>query len=114
SGDPVGDQVVPSLSRPGGNITGFSYMSTDLAAKRLELLKQSFLKDRVAVLYNPNEPATRLEMKATETAAQAMGVKLIPLTARQREDITQVFAQAAGERVEGVIVFTHGFAVLNR
>ena len=39
SGDPVGDQVVPNLARPGGNITGFSYMATDLAAKRLELLK---------------------------------------------------------------------------
>ena len=114
SGDPVGDQVVPNLARPGGNITGFSYMSTDLAAKRLELLIQSFPNDRAAILYNPDEPATRLEMKATETAAQALGVKLLPLAARRSEDITQVFAQAAGERVAGVIVFTHGFAVLNR
>jgi len=113
SGDPVGDQVVPNLMRPGGNITGFSYMSTDLAAKRLELLKQSFPNDRVAILYNPDEPATRLEMKATETAAQAMGVKLLPMTARRPEDITRVFAQASAERVGGVIVFTHGFAVLN-
>ena len=114
SGDPVGDQVVPNLARPGGNITGFSYMSTDLAAKRLELLSQSFPNDRAAILYNPDEPATRLEMKATETAAQALGVKLLPLAARQSDDIAQVFAQAAGERVAGVIVFTHGFAVLNR
>jgi putative tryptophan/tyrosine transport system substrate-binding protein len=52
SGDPVGDQVVPNLARPGGNITGFSYMSTDLAAKCLELLVQSFPKDRAAILYN--------------------------------------------------------------
>jgi putative ABC transport system substrate-binding protein len=111
SGDPVGDQVVPNLARPGGNI---SYMSTDLAAKRLELLVQSFPNDRAAILYNPDEPATRLEIKATETAAQTMGVKLLPLTARRADDITQVFAQAVGERVAGVIVFTHGFAVLNR
>jgi putative tryptophan/tyrosine transport system substrate-binding protein len=114
SGDPVGDQVVPNLARPGGNITGFSYMSTDLAAKRLKLLSQSFPNDRAAILYNPDEPATRLEMKATETAAQALGVKLLPLAARRSDDITQVFAQVAGERVAGVIVFTHGFAVLNR
>jgi putative tryptophan/tyrosine transport system substrate-binding protein len=114
SGDPVGDQVVPNLARPGGNITGFSYMSTDLAAKRLELLSQSFPNGRAAILYNPDEPATRLELKATETAAQALGVKLLPLTARRSEDIAQVFAQASGERVAGVIVFTHGFAVLNR
>jgi ABC-type uncharacterized transport system, periplasmic component len=114
SGDPVGDQVVPNLARPGGNITGFSYMSTDLAAKRLELLIQSFPNERAAILYNPDEPATRLEMKATEAAAQTLGVRLLPLTARRSEDITQVFVQAAGERVAGVIVFTHGFAVLNR
>jgi ABC-type uncharacterized transport system substrate-binding protein len=44
SGDPVGDGVVSSLARPGGNITGFSYMSTDLAAKRLELLSNAFSK----------------------------------------------------------------------
>jgi putative tryptophan/tyrosine transport system substrate-binding protein len=52
SGDPVGDQVVPNLARPGGNITNFSYMSTDLAAKCLEVLVQSFPNDRAAILYN--------------------------------------------------------------
>src|SRR5262245_34507866 len=114
SGDPVGDQVVPNLARPGGNITGFSYMSTDLAAKRLEILSQCFgNSSRIAILYNPNEPATRLEMKATETAAQALGVELQRLAARRSEDIAQVFAQAARERISGLIVFTHGFAVLN-
>jgi ABC-type uncharacterized transport system substrate-binding protein len=98
SGDPVGDQVVPNLARPGGNI---SYMSTDLAAKRLELLVQSFPNDRAAILYNPDEPATRLEIKATETAAQTMGVKLLPLTARRADDITQVLRKllANGLRV---------------
>ena len=53
-------------------------------------------------------------MKATETAAQALRVKLLPLAARRSDDVTKAFAQAAGERVAGVIVFTHGFAVLNR
>jgi putative ABC transport system substrate-binding protein len=57
SGDPVGDGVVSSFARPGGNITGFSYMSTDLAAKRLELLSNAFAKEsRIGILYNPQEP----------------------------------------------------------
>ena len=75
SGDPVGNGVVSNLARPGGNITGFSYMSTDLAAKRLELLTQAFSNTaRIAVLYNPGEPATALEMQQTEAAARAIGV----------------------------------------
>jgi putative tryptophan/tyrosine transport system substrate-binding protein len=74
SGDPVGNGVVSNLARPGGNITGFSYMSTDLAAKRIELLRKTFPKNRrIGILYNPAEPATALEMRETETAARAIG-----------------------------------------
>jgi ABC-type uncharacterized transport system substrate-binding protein len=115
SGDPVGDGVVSSLARPGGNITGFSYMSTDLAAKRLELLSKAFSKNnRIAVLYNPREPATRLEMQETEAAARALGVTLQHLTAGHPDELEQAFAAAVRERADAVLVFTHGFAVLNR
>jgi putative ABC transport system substrate-binding protein len=59
SGNPESQGVVASLSRPGGNLTGFSYMSSDLAAKRLALLCEMFPKcNRIAALYNPLEPAT--------------------------------------------------------
>ena len=115
SGDPVGDGVVPSLARPGGNITGFSYMSTDLAAKRLELLSKAFSKSkRIAILYNPREPATKLEMRETEAAARKLGVTLQPLEARHPDELEQAFAAAVRERVDAMLVFTHGFAVLNR
>ena len=115
SGDPVGNGVVSNLARPGGNITGFSYMSTDLAAKRLELLSEMFPRNaRIAILYNPDEPATAQEMRETEAAARAIGVTLQPLAARHRDDLEQVFATAARERSHALIVFTHGFAVLNR
>jgi putative ABC transport system substrate-binding protein len=114
SGDPVGDGVVSSLARP--DITGFSYMSTDLAAKRLELLSDAFSKGggRIGVLYNPQEPATRLEMRETEAAASVLGVKLQPLAVRQADDLEQAFTAAARERADALLVFTHGFAVLNR
>ncbi len=115
SGDPVGDGVVSSLARPGGNITGFSYMSTHLAAKRLELLSKTFSKNnRIAVLYNPREPATRLEMQETENAARTLGVTLQPLATRQADELEQAFTAAVRERADALLVFTHGFAVLNR
>jgi putative ABC transport system substrate-binding protein len=115
SGDPVGNGVVSNLARPGGNITGFSYMSTDLAAKRLELANRTFPgNNRVAILYNPDEPATVLEMRETEATARAIGVKLQQLAARHPDDLVQAFATAGRERADAVLVFTHGFAVLNR
>ena len=104
-----------NLARPGGNITGFSYISTDLAAKRLELLTQACSNSaRIAVLYNAGEPATALEMQQTETAARAIGVTLQPLAVGHPDDLEQAFAAAARERADALIVFSHGFAVLNR
>ena len=115
SGDPVGNGVVSNLARPGGNITGFSYMSTDLAAKRLEMLSRLFPKNaRLGILYNPAEPATELEMGETEAAARTIGVALRPMATRDPDDLEGVFEAAVRERVDAVIVFTHGFAVLNR
>jgi putative ABC transport system substrate-binding protein len=115
SGDPVGNGVVSNLARPGGNITGFSYMSTDLAAKRLELLSRIFPKTpRIAILYNPGEPATELEMQETQVAARTIGVALQPLAARHPDDLQAAFETAVREGAGGLIVFTHGFAVLNR
>jgi putative tryptophan/tyrosine transport system substrate-binding protein len=115
SGDPVGNGVVSNLARPGGNITGFSYMSTDLAAKRLQLLSQTFPKNgRIGILYNPAEPATALEMRETEAAARAIGVTLQPLAARNPDELNERFEAAVREHADALIVFTHGFAVLNR
>jgi putative ABC transport system substrate-binding protein len=115
SGDPVGNGVVSNLARPGGNITGFSYMSTDLAAKRVELLSQTFTKNgRIGILYNPAEPATALEMRETEAAARAVGVTLQPLAVGNPDELNERFTAADHEQADALIVFTHGFAVLNR
>jgi putative ABC transport system substrate-binding protein len=115
SGNPERQGVVASLARPGGNLTGFSYMSGDLAGKRLELLCRALTKcSRIAVLYNPEEPATTLEFEETEAAAGRLGVSLQPVVARHADELEQAFAGAEHGRVDGVLVFTHGFAVLNR
>jgi ABC-type uncharacterized transport system substrate-binding protein len=114
SGDPVGNGVVSNLARPDGNVTGFSYMSTDLAAKRLQLLTQMLPPHpRIGILYNPDEPATELEMQQTKTAAGALVTRLQPLAARHPNDLQRAFAEAVRERADALIVFTHGFAVLN-
>ena len=65
SGDPVGTGAVSSLARPGGNVTGLSLMSDELAGRRLSLLKETVPSaTRVGVLYNPTEPPTKVEMRA--------------------------------------------------
>ena len=90
-------------------------MSGDLAAKRLELLTSAFGKNRRAgVLYNPREPATKGELAATEAAAKGLEVALVPLAAGTPERLEATFRTAKAQNVDGVIVLTHGFAVLNR
>src|SRR5215468_7203589 len=90
SGNPERQGVVTSLARPGGNLTGFSYMSSDLAAKRLALLCEVFAKcEHIAALYNPLEPATESELKETETGASSLGVKLQPIAVRNLADLEQ-------------------------
>jgi len=115
SGDPVETGMVSNLARPGGNITGFSYMSNDLAAKRLELFSQTTSRNgRIAIFYNPEEPATALELQETEAAARRIGLELQLLTARHPNDLDHTFAAASREGADGVILFTHGFAELYR
>ena len=111
SGDPVGVGLVSNLARPGGNITGFSYMSTDLAAKRVELLSEFLAShSRFAVLYNPGEPVTKLELEQTETAARALGLTLQAVPVTQTAELEFAFSTAVREGAGGIIVFTHGFA----
>jgi putative ABC transport system substrate-binding protein len=115
SGDPVGDGVVTSLARPGGNLTGFSYMSTDLAAKRLQLFSEAFSRNkRIGALYNTREPATKHEMESTLAAGRSMGVTVIPIAVQDVAQLEEAFQTAVAENTDGLIVFTHGFAVLSR
>lgn len=115
SGDMVEMGVVQSLARPGGNITGFSYMSGDLTAKRLELLTSAFSRSRRAgVLFNPREPSTKSELVAADTAAKALKVAAVPISAETPEQLDAALAKAKEQELDGLVVLTHGFAVLNR
>src|SRR5262249_15331823 len=69
---------------------------------------------RVAAFYNPLEPATEAELTETETGARSLGVTLEAIAVRSLTDLEQAFATAVRGGVQGMVVFTHGFAVLNR
>jgi putative tryptophan/tyrosine transport system substrate-binding protein len=97
AGDPVGSGLVASLARPGGNITGLSNQSTDLAGKQVELLREvvPHLR-RLAILANVGSPISLLDMRMIEAAAGALGLEVIMLEIRRTEDIAPAFAALKG------------------
>jgi putative ABC transport system substrate-binding protein len=106
-GDAVGAGFIASMARPGGNITGIGVLSVDLSGKRLELLKQILPRaSRVAVLWNPANPAGILGFRETESAARRLGITLQSLPVRRQEEIAPAFAAMVQERVEGFVLVT--------
>jgi len=90
--DPVGSGFVASLARPGGNITGLSLQSTDLAGKRLELLREVVPGLRgVAIMAHVGNPGAVLEMAEVQAAARALGLEVATLEIRRAEDIVPAF-----------------------
>ncbi len=105
--DPVGDGLVSSLARPGGNITGLSLMSPDLDGKRLELLKEAFPKvARVAFLWQPGSVRGNLNITGMEAAAKALGLKLQSLEVRGLADFESAFARAKRDGAQALITIT--------
>ena len=93
-GDPVASGVVDSVARPGGNITGQSFFNPELRAKRIELLKEIVPTiTQVAVLFNPDNPSVVPELRALETTAQSLGVRLQPFRLREPHEIVDAFEE---------------------
>jgi putative ABC transport system substrate-binding protein len=105
SGDPVGLGVVASLAHPGGNVTGLSSISTELAGKRLELLK-GLVPDvtRVAFVWNPDNPVQALMFTETEVAARSLEVPLQSLKVRGPSELDDAFSAMTKERAGALIV----------
>ena len=106
--DPVGRGLVPSLARPGGNVTGLSLQSTDLTGKRLELLRE-VLPDfrRLAILDNIGFPGAALEAAEAQVAARALGMETVIFDIRRTEDIAPAFDLSRAARTRFISRATH-------
>jgi putative ABC transport system substrate-binding protein len=115
SGDPVRTGLVASLARPGGNVTGLSLQSPDLAAKRLELLKAVVPRlARVAILWNPANPPKVLEWQETQLAARTLGLRLESLEVRGPTDFEAAFKVVTRHGADGLIAFSDGLINTHR
>ncbi len=113
SADPVQMGLVPSLARPGGNVTGVTYVSSDLAAKRLQLLKEAAPRiSRVAVLWNPDHIDP--EYAETQAAGRRLGVHVQSLEVRGPDDFEAAFQAAAAARAEAIIVVSSRLMTFKR
>ena len=113
--DPVGSGLVASLARPGGNVTGLTIMGPDLAGKQLQLLKEVVPKlSRVALLTNPENPASARFLREAETAARALGLRLQTLEARNSREIDSAFSAMTGERAGALLILPEGVFLTQR
>ena len=104
-GDPVGNGLVKSLARPGGNSTGLANLTNDLGPKRLGMLRDMAPKvTRVAVLLNPANPADILGLKSIRTAAQQVGVKIQPVEASTPQEVANGFVVMSRQGAGALIV----------
>jgi putative ABC transport system substrate-binding protein len=104
-GDPVGTGLVPSLARPGGNLTGLSSIAPDLEGKRLELLREVVPKlSYVGMFINSANPFHTVSVQQARAAAQALGIKLQLLDVRAAEDLDGAFTAILKERPEALLI----------
>jgi putative tryptophan/tyrosine transport system substrate-binding protein len=114
AGDPVNTDLVASLARPGGNVTGLSVQQTELAGKRLELLREVVpgLR-RLAIMGNADNPATVREMGDVLTTARTLGLNAVTVEIRRAEDIAPAFEALKG-RADALYVCNDPLVNTNR
>jgi putative tryptophan/tyrosine transport system substrate-binding protein len=114
-GDPVGDGLVASLARPGGNLTGVTILSVELTPKRLELLSELVPQARViALLVNPNNAAEERTIRDVQEAAPVRGVQLAILKAGTEREIEAAFATLVELKAGAIIVSADSFFISRR
>jgi putative ABC transport system substrate-binding protein len=103
--DPVGTGLVASLARPGGNVTGVSVLSWEADAKRVQLLKDVIPNlNRVAVLWNPENPGHGRALRELQAATQSMGLQVHPIAVGEPANLEAAFSQMVGARAGAVTV----------
>ena len=115
SSDGVGAPGVASLARPGSNVTGLTLMGPDLDGLRLGLLKEAVpAAKQIAIIYNPNEPASVNELRSTQAGAATLGIDLLTVEAHGAEGLDKAFTNAVAAGAGAFFTFAHAFAFTNR
>ena len=108
--DPVGSGLVASLAHPGGNVTGLTNQTVDLAAKRLQLLKETIPgARRVVVIFNPETPPNRIMISRLKEAAPGIGVRLRFISVRDAESLRSAFSGLSKSNVDALFIIDDGF-----
>ena len=103
-GDPVASGVVPSLARPGANVTGTTRMISEMSAKHVELLKEAVPSlSKLAVLWNPTNTSHRPALQAVEAAARSLSLPFEPLQVRAVAELDGTFDSIIREKADGVL-----------
>jgi putative ABC transport system substrate-binding protein len=106
SGDAVGAAFVASLARPGGNVTGMTAINPELAGKRLQLLRELVPRlTRVVVLWNPEDLAHALDLRASQSAALQLGVVVQPVALRSAAEVEAAFERIVRDKADAIVVF---------
>jgi putative ABC transport system substrate-binding protein len=114
-GDPVATNLIDSLARPGGSITGISDDATTLSTKRLALIKQAVPNlQRVAMLWNRDDLGMTMRYEASAGAARSIGVIVQPFGVREPNDFDGVFEAMARDRPEAILLVADVLTNLNR
>jgi ABC-type uncharacterized transport system substrate-binding protein len=112
-GDP--SAIVTSFARPGGNVTGVVTFSTELTAKRIELLKELVPNlSRVALLHNMGNPAAPPEWEETKAAARSLGIQAELLDVRSKSELGGAFEQAVRRHVDALVVGADGLTQMHQ
>jgi putative tryptophan/tyrosine transport system substrate-binding protein len=114
-GDPVGSGLVASLARPGGNVTGFPVFVEAMGGKWLELMKEIAQRvERVGFIFHPDPAPHRGLLRAAQSAAPSLNIKLFPLAVHDRNEIAAAITGFASEANGGLAVGTHAVTLSNR
>src|SRR5262249_36488700 len=113
--DPIETGLVDSLNRPGGNVTGATFLSVELGAKRLELLRDFVPKAAsIALLVNPHNPNATVQTKEMQAATNALGLQLNILSAASQSNFDSAFATLSRERTDALVVSADPFFFSHR
>ena len=113
--EPITAGVVEAYGRPGGNVTGFALILSDLAGKRLELLKETFPKvSRVGVLWSPRNPGHYAALRELESAAHKLGMNIRGFSVERPAGFQPAFAEMRNWRADALLVFDDAFLDFHR